>query len=877
MSLIEVLIATAILAIVILAVLGIYDAARGAFKKGENAANQQESVRIAYDRITADLRMLGYNTNPDGNTARPDEQLEVGLDHAIIFRGDFDAEDKTGKATDHEVPLAGGAFDVVSTGNDEVVGYVLEKPDGTGPDTITFQADVDDQPRDGNVTTVTVNNVVLNPTSPPYTLYKISLNNNVATCCSGDFIVRTPVVENVRNLTFQYFDPSGAAPIPAPGSDEAAATKTTRAGITKFNVSLIGMTKDPDMNYNDATDPAAKTYRKFELRGDVVPRNMRMKGVQDLSAVASPPSQPATPTLVAGHCAGLLATWTANPTRDAVVNYKVNYSTTPGGTPIATIDAGSSPYFLAGLTTGTTYYVSLQAVNTSGLVSAKSGEASATVTNTNTPSAPTGASATNSLINHVSLNWAPVTTNTASVPAADPAAPACRDLAGYRVYRGDTSSVTTVLGNRVADETQVKAPGEPPHIDATTINCHNYFYKLTAVDTCGTESAATSAVSGHATTTIAPAAPTNTQAFSSGVGQNIVNWTAVTKDVNGNDIKIGAYDIYRSSVGGKGRPASSAVFPGTPIGSSTTLTYTDAAVPAMSAGQSVFYAVKAKDECINYSALSAPSEGLCAFSGLVTINPPIANTNVAGVVPTTVSVSGGTDTYSGVTITYTHSTAGVTRTWTSNTNATSWTDTGWLASPAGSYTITAVVTNSIGCMSTTSIQVTAGSAVGCCLSLFPTTASTASCASGSTKCKEVTYKIGNNQCLTAVSVTSMTVSWTDYSGNKPQWQTAKFNGTNIAGVGSWTTTYVGTTNQVGTATKSNFTAPSPQVPYTSSMTNGNTTPVTYVFNNFTDAMNGGNRVVDVFDTNQFIFTLLDSAGTPSGITTTCNLRSLTVQ
>jgi hypothetical protein len=297
----------------------------------------------------------------------------------------------------------------------------------------------------------------------------------------------------------------------------------------------------------------------------------------------------------------------------------------------------------------------------------------------------------------------------------------------------------------------------------------------------------------------------------------------------------------------------------------------------MSAGQSVFYAVKAKDECINYSALSAPSEGLCAFSGLVAINPPIANTNVAGVVPTTVSVSGGTDTYSGVTITYTHSTAGVTRTWTSNTNASTWTDTGWLASPAGMYTITAVVTNSIGCTSTMSIQVTAGSAVGCCLSLFPTTASTASCASGGTKCKEVTYKIGNNQCLTAVSVTAMTVSWTDYSGNKPQWQTAKFNGTNIAGVGSWTTTYVGTTNQVGTATKSNFTAPSPQVPYTSSMTNGNTTPVTYVFNNFTDAMNGGNRVVDVFDTNQFIFTLLDSAGTPSGITTTCNLRSLTVQ
>ena len=37
----------------------------------------------------------------------------------------------------------------------------------------------------GAVTAVTVDNVVLNPTNPPYTLYKISLNNTVATCCAG--------------------------------------------------------------------------------------------------------------------------------------------------------------------------------------------------------------------------------------------------------------------------------------------------------------------------------------------------------------------------------------------------------------------------------------------------------------------------------------------------------------------------------------------------------------------------------------------------------------------------------------------------------------------------------------------------------------------
>src|SRR5258705_5984077 len=124
MSLIEVLVAVAILAIAVLIALAVYDAARGAFKKGENATAQQEGVRIAYDRIVADLRMLGYNSDPDGNFARPDEKLEVALDHAIIFRGDFDIEDLT-KSNDHEGALSGGAFDVVTTGNDEAGGHVL--------------------------------------------------------------------------------------------------------------------------------------------------------------------------------------------------------------------------------------------------------------------------------------------------------------------------------------------------------------------------------------------------------------------------------------------------------------------------------------------------------------------------------------------------------------------------------------------------------------------------------------------------------------------------------------------------------------------------------------------------------------------------------
>jgi len=136
--------------------------------------------------------------------------------------------------------------------------------------------------------------------------------------------------------------------------------------------------------------------------------------------------------------------------------------------------------------------------------------------------------------------------------------------------------------------------------------------------------------------------------------------------------------------------------------------------------------------------------------------------------------------------------------------------------------------------------------------------------------------MGNDHCLTAVSLVSMSVRWTDYGNLHPRWQTARFDGANIAAVGSWTTTYTGATNEVGLATKSNFTSPAPEVAYLNPMTNGNTTLVTYVFDNFTNSKVGSTNYWDVFDTNSFVFNLLDSLGNASGVTTTCNLPSLTV-
>jgi hypothetical protein len=254
------------------------------------------------------------------------------------------------------------------------------------------------------------------------------------------------------------------------------------------------------------------------------------------------------------------------------------------------------------------------------------------------------------------------------------------------------------------------------------------------------------------------------------------------------------------------------------------------------------------------------------------ISQPINGGVVAGPTPVVVDMTGGTDTYTGITITYTHVTAGVTRTFTAATPGPSWTDDKWVAMPAGPYTITASVTNSTGCASTTTIAVNAGNIVGCCLNLYPMTTTTMFCSNGNAKCKEVSYRIANERCLTSVSLQSLTVGWTDLSGLKPRWQTVLFNGQAIAGVGTWTETYSTTTPELGTATKV-FSAPAPQVPYTNPTNNGNATLVTYVFTKETMT---GKTNADVFDTNTFVFILLDANGNPSTLTTTCTLPSLTV-
>lgn len=179
------------------------------------------------------------------------------------------------------------------------------------------------------------------------------------------------------------------------------------------------------------------------------------------------------------------------------------------------------------------------------------------------PAAPTGLSATAG-DGQVTLSW---TAN------SEP------DMAGYNIYRSsDGTSYTKVNGDPVADTTYV----------ATGLtNGQQYWFKITAVDTAGNESAYSSTVTATPVN-VAPAVPTGLTA-TEGDRQATLSWTANT------EWDLAGYNIYR---------ADSAAGPYTKINSTlvTTAAYVD---DALINGTTYWYRVTAVDSTALESAQSA--------------------------------------------------------------------------------------------------------------------------------------------------------------------------------------------------------------------------------------------------------------------------------
>jgi prepilin-type N-terminal cleavage/methylation domain-containing protein len=804
-SLIEMLVATAIFAIAAAVAFLLYSAAQKSYKSGENFTDQQQSTRVAFDRMLSDIRLAGFNTNPDGDSTRVDEQIEGAWDTAVTVRGDFDFEDPTASTTP-ESSLPGTAYNVVSTGNDEIVTYALAKPGNSGPtgsDTLTLLLDAS-KPRTKTVSTVTIPNVVVLQNDPPYTLYRITLKDVAGAFpgspqASSNFIYE-PVADNIRTMTFRYYDDQGTMlnnNTPAVTTDDigggSGTAEIARSRIRRVTVSLVGMTQDPDLKYFDPTDASATThYRKFSLQSDVNPENLGKSGVKDIDV--TPPPTPTGISLVAGHCGGVLVKWNQPASSDGVSSYSVKEY--PSGSPSAfTVRGFTYPHyeygtidyeghaFYDGLMLGSTYCFQVQAKDSAGNQSGwgpTSSPPCIAVSEASTPGIPQNVQATGNgtlspLDSKVTVTWNEVQANT-NVVTNDPDTiggfTIMRDTKGYRLYRDTTSTVPIDAGHLIADTNLLPKGTVTFDNTANVVNCQTYYYKVVMVDTCDVVSGASAVATGQAVTTLSPSTPTNVGAARLSKDVSQVTFDPVTTKTDASSTYIGQYRVYRAKAT-TGTPAGSIssgsyVLRGTATPTSPApaqVTYNDnldnpADNNDLNKGYSFYYVVTALDLCGHESARSVAATVSCAFSGTLSVSPPDGQTN-GGSIPMLLTVTGsqtytigrarivrnsdGVEVYNAVDTSYPFNDGGL----------PDWNTTLW---GAGDYTIYWEVENSRGCVGSLTTIFHVAANLACQITptnpnLSPTSGKPSS------QNKKLSWDIINNSGKT-LTINSLDVAWT---------------------------------------------------------------------------------------------------------------------
>lgn len=677
-SLIEMMVASAIFAVAAAVAFILYSAAQKSYKTGDNAVEQQQTTRVAFDRMISDLRLAGFNHNPDGDTTRVDEQIEGAWDTAITVRGDFDFEDPTASVTP-EVALAGTAYNVVSTGNDEVVTYALAKPGPAGPDTLTIRIDPD-RPRTKALSTVVIPNVALVHDDPPYTLYRITLADVAgafpSSPQSASAFTYEPVAENIRSLSLRYTSVGGFlvnADTPDDPSDDIGgddAAEVQREQIRRIHVDLVGMTPDEDLDYTDIGESlaVASHFRKFDLQTDINPENLGKAGVKDVDI--TPPDAPTNVTLVPDHCQGMLVKWDQPSSTSGVSSYVVKYYVSGSPSAFSTvsatyphIDYGVIDYdghaFVSGLTMGADYCFQVQAKDSGGNQSGWSPGSSppcATVTEASTPGTPlnlaaTGGGSLSPLDSEINITWDEVQAN-ANTVTGDPdligGNTILRDGTGYKLYRAETSGFTPNDATNLVEGPSIIGNGVTQFSDTSVVNCRDYYYKLVAVDGCNIAGSVSDEVVGRAETTVAPTKPSGLSGTKGSGGIVDLTWTPVTTKIDATPTVIDTYNVYRYQGISGLSPSSLPLSSFTLIGSTSINSYADNLGPtenaALNQGYSFYYAVTAADACGNESEKSDPSEVFCAFSGDLIVSPGDGDTN-AGIVLINLDVVNSTDNF----------------------------------------------------------------------------------------------------------------------------------------------------------------------------------------------------------------------------------------
>jgi len=700
-TLAEVLVASAIFTVIIIAALLIYDRSNQVFKSSSESIDLQQNTRVAFNKLSADLRMAGFDYDRDGiptgvtpltwaantnynvgdivvptvsngfqyfctqggqsngtqpspwptsgvvtdNSVRwqptagvavyqqPDEQIEYAGQTALTIRSNFDydsneVEDRfNGRETALEA--ATPQFPVITTGNDEIVTYALSKPatitalaskstassgcTSTSTNCVHFFADVNSSgtesrtayPGGNTERAVDIAGLDLTNSSPPYTLYRITLAKDGSA-------VYTPVADNIRSLRFKYYeDTTGSSPLMDLGttpvdvsnglggdgqydpnaSGAVIADRLVRGKIKSIQMELIGMIPYADKNYVDpnpdwtgTTDTVAPNTRKVTLSTLIVPRNLGKRG-QRIQSIQAPQSPIITKVCV-GYCGLAQITWSA-PTGGGATGYNILYDTSPNGSfqqlyPEGLVTTGYVP-----LSPNVPYYFRIQALNDYGSGTSESYPTNLTahsfvLNNATIPSNPTvPVPVTPSLKNEIDITWNRPTTYTgsANTVTCDPTGsetvsqiPGAESIT-YNVWRGTSTPVNTagtpyISYTSGAPSTNV-ATGVVTFKDTNVANCVPYYYAVQAVKPVCEPSASyyskvphsgivTSTAAAQSTSTLsAPAAPSDltiadTSTSTACVLQNCtvsLSWPRVTRDTatpTANPIVVDAYEITRT-------------------------------------------------------------------------------------------------------------------------------------------------------------------------------------------------------------------------------------------------------------------------------------------------------------------------------------------
>ncbi len=234
-----------------------------------------------------------------------------------------------------------------------------------------------------------------------------------------------------------------------------------------------------------------------------------------------PPSSPQN--LQATSQANLISlTWNApsNNGGATITNYKIYRGVTSGSESLYQTLGNVNSYADYGVTTESTYYYKVSAVNSAG-EGPLSNEASATVPTTQTvPSAPQNLQvAANST--GIILNWQSPSNNGGS------------QILNYRIYRGTTSGRETlyqIVGNILTYQ------------DSGTTTGTRYYYQVSVVNSVG-ESALSNEISAVMNNSV-PSPPSAPQNLQSAAGDKVVTLTWNPPSSNGGAI-ITEYRIYR--------------------------------------------------------------------------------------------------------------------------------------------------------------------------------------------------------------------------------------------------------------------------------------------------------------------------------------------